>query len=388
MNNKILNNVCQVRGQRRRALVLLVAVILIIPLTMYNIGRGKGRLQVEAGVKKILLFNLWREMTYAAFGSKERVVYATDCHGISSCVYVNDVDLAEDEYDAIVINIGLLNKLPRLAGLVLNNTTVVSFTYESPYSTDYSAEYDDFFNMTMSYHAGADVRLFYGQIRARSPAEKLRDFKKKMNATNYNYSRGKTKAVACMVSHCETESKREEYVHELSKYIQVDIYGGCGRLQCPKQDLFFISDTKCYDMIERDYKFYLSFENAICDDYVTEKFFFVMQRNIVPVVYGGADYAAISPPHSYINALQFKPRELAEYLHQISNNDTLYNEFFWWKPHYQVDSGPETMHRDGFCQLCAKLHSNRQNQSYPSLDHLYSIAAQCRRPNNSLFEQN
>ena len=39
-----------------------------------------------------------------------------------------------------------------------------------------------------------------------------------------------------MVSHCETESKREDYVMQLGKYIEVDIYGKCGLPKCEKGD--------------------------------------------------------------------------------------------------------------------------------------------------------
>ena len=35
----------------------------------------------------------------------------------------------------------------------------------------------------------------------------------------------KPKHVAWLVSHCTTSSKREEYVAEMRKYIDVDIYG-------------------------------------------------------------------------------------------------------------------------------------------------------------------
>jgi len=58
------------------------------------------------------------------------------------------------------------------------------------------------------------------------------------------------------------------YAKELSKFIQVDIYGACGSLRCPRSQ----SQT-CFDMLDEDYKFYLAFENSNCKDYITEKFF-------------------------------------------------------------------------------------------------------------------
>ena len=59
-------------------------------------------------------------------------------------------------------------------------------------------------------------------------------------------------------------------------------------------------------MLERDYKFYLSFENLICPDYVMEKFFTPLLFYTVPIVYGGGDYEALGvPPNSYIDVLNF-----------------------------------------------------------------------------------
>lgn len=58
------------------------------------------------------------------------------------------------------------------------------------------------------------------------------------------------------------------YARELSKYIQVDIYGTCGTLRCPRSQ-----SQACFDMLDEDYKFYLAFENSNCKDYITEKFF-------------------------------------------------------------------------------------------------------------------
>ena len=39
----------------------------------------------------------------------------------------------------------------------------------------------------------------------------------------------KNKLVFWLVSHCKSDNKREEYVKQLQKHINVDIYGGCGQ---------------------------------------------------------------------------------------------------------------------------------------------------------------
>ena len=89
----------------------------------------------------------------------------------------------------------------------------------------------------------------------------------------------------------------------------VDIYGDCGTHKCPQ-------NVGCFQYISDTYKFYLSFENSLCKDYVTEKFFQAMSHNILPIVYGVADYIEIAPPKSYINVLpEFeKPKDLAIFL--------------------------------------------------------------------------
>ena len=67
--------------------------------------------------------------------------------------------------------------------------------------------------------------------------------------------------------------------------------------------------------------FYLAFENSICNDYVTEKFFRGLQviianldgpwenqdsqAPVVPIVLGGANYSALAPNHSFIHVDDF-----------------------------------------------------------------------------------
>ena len=83
----------------------------------------------------------------------------------------------------------------------------------------------------------------------------------------------------------------------------------------------------------------------------------MMKHPIIPIVYGVHDhYDKIAPPHSFINAAKFENmKQLADYLILLDYNDTLYNEYFWWKPHFEVRYINVNA---GVCHLCASLHNS------------------------------
>jgi hypothetical protein len=61
---------------------------------------------------------------------------------------------------------------------------------------------------------------------------------------------------------------------------------------------------------------------------------FVSRNELVPIVMGARpeDYARSAPFKSYIHVDDFEsPKELAEYLHKLDEDDNLYNEYFKWK---------------------------------------------------------
>ena len=246
------------------------------------------------------------------------------CEFTQCVVYDKASDLSLDKYDAILVHVHELwmTHMPNFQRK--KHQRFVFLTQESPDSmhTIDVTTMENLFNWTMSYKLDSDVPLLYGRIRPGPTAPKTpEEIKKLIEKTHLpsakNYAANKTQQVVWMVSHCNTHSLRETYVHQLRKFISVDIYGGCGNLTCPHSSLNFISDPKCYDMMQKKYKFYLSFENSICNDYVTEKFFEIMNHDMIPIVYGGANYSQIAPRHSYIDALEFKPEKLAEYLKQL-----------------------------------------------------------------------
>jgi alpha-1,3-fucosyltransferase len=94
-----------------------------------------------------------------------------------------------------------------------------------------------------------------------------------------------------------------------------------------------------------------------------KRFFKILAHDIVPVVYGGADYCQHAPPHSYIDARKFKPKDLAGFKKILDEDDELYNEYFWWKDYYSVEYNIEDMSRHGFCDLCQKLHEQKKMTS-------------------------
>ncbi|KAF7488930.1 Alpha-(1, 3)-fucosyltransferase C [Sarcoptes scabiei] len=239
----------------------------------------------------------------------------------------------------------------------------ILYNLESPFHTPKLPD-DHFngFNLTATYRFDSDVPIPYGKIINRT--KPLRnDLKKTINIL------GKIKPIVWFVSNCVTESRREIYVKNLSKYLPVDIYGKCGDLNCSVR-----YKDECYRKAAKKYLFYLSFENSICIDYVTEKLFNVLNYDIVPVVFGGANYTKILPPGSYIDASRMDPQSLAIELIKIANNRNLYLKFFEWRKFHFVEF-PSL-----FCEVCEKIQLDRIEsskriiskwKSYKEINHWY-----------------
>ena len=198
--------------------------------------------------------------------------------------------------------------------------------------------YTTFFNLSMSYRADADVNMVFGRKKRYfkvnlTNANSMTDIKK----LKFKHDHDKEDTFIVWVSsHCPTPGRREDYVNKLKSYIHVDSFGECGDYfeGCERSEHTGDSPEECYRVLERKYKFYLSFENSLCTDYVTEKFFWILKHDMVPVVYGHANYSHIAPPYSYIDATHLNPKELAAYLIKLNKNDVLYNKYFNWKKNF------------------------------------------------------
>ena len=135
----------------------------------------------------------------------------------------------------------------------------IYFLHESPNVTPNTAPLNGMFDLTMTYRADSDFFAPYGDYEE-IPFT---------NTVQQDFSIGKTKLVSWMVSNCGA-GLRNSFVHKLQKYIPVDVYGSCSREFGQSRSCNNSGDV-CKNIIKQ-YKFYLSFENALCEDYITEKY--------------------------------------------------------------------------------------------------------------------
>ena len=137
-------------------------------------------------------------------------------------------------------------------------------------------------------------------------------------------------------TNCKPPSDRDSYVRELMKYIDIDCYGKClNNKEMPKElrDPTESLGTEKFDSFLGRYKFHLAFENAICNDYMTEKLFRPLHVGSVPI-YKGSPLARDWMPdnRSVIMIDDFEsPQKLAEFIKYLDSNDTEYERYLQFK---------------------------------------------------------
>lgn len=136
----------------------------------------------------------------------------------------------------------------------------VYHTMESPRVTPDPGSLGELFNATWTYRSDSEFSAAYATYAALSPAQKA-------ETITVDFAEGKTKLVAWMVSNCGSQL-RIDFVKQMQKFIDVDAYGRCSHLLGKKLSCSKSQEKRCL----KPYKFYLSFENALCKDYITEKY--------------------------------------------------------------------------------------------------------------------
>lgn len=309
---------------------------------------------------------LWTPYEFAPFyylGEGQKNFIKRKC-SVINCYMTTDRNFFDGDltkFDAIAFN----GRNMKDSDLPKNRSAQQKYIYINMESSDNfpvcSAAFDGFFNWTSTYKLNSDVpypylliRNVYGEIVGPKInmdwEEDLPEIDEELAAIISN----KTKAAAWFVSHCKTRSKRQEFVETLQKALKphgynVDIYGKCGTMECPRN-----KNADCKAIIEKDYYFYMSLENSFAEDYVTEKLLTAVQHNAIPIVYGGANYSRYLPPGSYIDGRKYSTKELVELMINLMNNPKRYREYFKWKSMYTYHD-PTTI--ENICAMCEALNN-------------------------------
>ena len=175
------------------------------------------------------------------------------------------------------------------------------------------------FDLTLSHRLNADVLNGYFNLRLYENGESQLRVE----------PRSKHGLAAIFMSGTLDVSGRTRYLSELMRHMPVSSYGRVLRNQRVRPDR---GRPTLLETIGR-FKFTLAFENAIAEDYVTEKFYDPLYAGSVPVYLGAPNVERLAPAKDcYIDVRDFSgPRELAERLLELDADDEEYRKFFEWK---------------------------------------------------------
>ena len=364
-------------------IALVVSAVLIIIL-IAKIKIEYVTLKENDQLKYILLYTPFFENKawYRKEGQKEFM----DCK-VPNCYLTSNRSLLSgvEKFDALLFHPRDMPSGYKLPQTRSPHQRYIMYMYENViHSGGFGYQYKDFdgfFNWTMTYRMSSDIYVGTWLEEIQNPMDDLPQWPKFEPVEVQEEFRRKTleqlrnkKSVVWLVSNCNPTSERQYYVKELQKHLQIDIFGGCG-----KPHNFGDTREGAMEKMGKEYKFYMAFENAICKEYATpEKFWLTMtQEAFVPIVFGGANYSRIAPPGSYIEATHITPKELADQIKSITDEDIV--KRLSWKQKYRVHNS-KSDHHVNLCNLCRDLHSNLPPKTWDNLHEWFFEGSGCLTP--------
>ncbi|XP_061097661.1 4-galactosyl-N-acetylglucosaminide 3-alpha-L-fucosyltransferase 9-like [Conger conger] len=187
---------------------------------------------------------------------------------------------------------------------------------ESPTNTGRNPALKSLFNLTVNYRQDADIAMRYATIV-------------KTEENNFKIP-SKNKLVCWIVSNWNPSYRRVAYYYELKRHIDINVYGRAFGRPVRGED---------FDATIASCKFYLSFENSIHKDYITEKLYNPMSVGTVPIVLGPSrqNYENFVPGDSFIHVDDFpSPQKLAEHIRFLDKNEDMYQRYFNFRKQFEV----------------------------------------------------
>ncbi|ORX62555.1 hypothetical protein DM01DRAFT_1330684 [Hesseltinella vesiculosa] len=248
----------------------------------------------------------------------------------------------------------------------------VLYSMETPFSSIFRINQDKMnqFDYLASYHRKSAFLFPYYSPEALDVADRPLP-------TDFVKSKVKGAPVLWIASNCAATNSRQTYIAELMKYIQVDSYGDClNNKPWPKD--------KTRPQLMSEYKFYLSVENANCEDYVTEKLFDTLKYSSLPIVDGPQSYDGYLPTSRAAIRMDAypDPRDLAAYINFLDADDEAYLSYFDYRRKALTEAPMERLDRSfvelwsdqgahnyhvSWCSICRKMASTwQERQAIPA----------------------
>ena len=157
------------------------------------------------------------------------------------------------------------------------NQRFVFSLWESPFFTPDLGRYNKFFNWTMTYRFDSHVVSSYYfhdsfihksnryyQLMLNESVKKNRQLGGRTvdhQLSDEILANKKLGTAAALISNCHAPSKRWRLIMRLKDYMSLEVYGRCGK-PCPE-------NIDCREFIAKNYYFFFSFENSLCQDYIS-----------------------------------------------------------------------------------------------------------------------
>ena len=307
------------RMNRTYCLLLISTILCVSLMTIFqSFPSNKISSKVRSNFRTVLYYTtFFSSDAMSPLGKPDVYHCSADCQITSNREYVSEADI-------VIFHAWDISSKTVHVPAIFQSQRWIYYNREAPINNQWRQmlflkSHGSQVDGIMSYRLDSDIFFPYGRIVEKKEIDEVQVLPLK-----------KEVKVAWFVSNCHTSSKREELAKQLSKFISVHIYGKCGSYSCSRHH-----EAACNSMLEREYTFYLAFENSLCRDYITEKIYRTLRLNVIPVVLTHPDNLRLLPNGSYIDAGSFKSvKSLAEYMHTVGRDGTLYNSFFKWKSRY------------------------------------------------------
>ncbi|GCB71588.1 alpha-(1,3)-fucosyltransferase 4-like [Scyliorhinus torazame] len=329
---------------RRLALAIFVAILLSLYRSVQELPpvNPPHPLQNRGQVPAVTVLIWWYP-----FGRKTQVKDCDTLYNIKGCRLTTNRQLYPLS-QAVVIHHrdlgGNVSQLPaerRPAG-----QRWVWMNFESPTHSSGLEVLNGVFNWTMSYKRGSDIFIPYGYLYPRKSTGGKVVLPSKSNL------------VAWVISHWNEDHARVKYYYQLSRHVDIHVYGKYHQQLQNDSIVLTISP----------YKFYLAFENSQHVDYITEKLWRnALMSSTVPIVLGPsrANYEQYLPADSFIHVDDFStPKKLAQHMMFLDKSGRSYRKYFDWQKRYNVHL--TKFWEEPYCKVCEAVKRARANYKFIS----------------------